>query len=502
MDERERLRDLEHRVEYTEAMARQLREQAEMIAGSLTWRLRVGATDFARKLAGKARTARACAGIPSEKYWRWIADCERRELGVPEHGPRFCILTTDERTMASLRAQTYSNWEVGETGDYIVRPAPGAEFSPDALALFAEAARNDAALVYCDEDALDARGLRIKPWFKPDWSPDLMAARDYIGQAFAVRRELATCPIEETGNGGGAIVHVPRVLYHRRGGGLGTARRMRYPVPPGSRVEIVIPSRNAGLLARCLEKLRKTGYPDYGIAIVDNSGGDGIAALAARYGARHVDWRGRALNYSAMNNAAVVGSAAPLLLFLNDDTTAVDAGWLEAMVEQGARPEVGVVGARLLYPDGSIQHAGVVIGIFGVCGHAFKHCPASGPTYGGLAETVRNVSAVTGACMLARAEVFREVGGFDEKLFPVAYNDIDFCLRVLATGRRVVYTPAATLHHHEAFSRPWSQREPARAEVRAFQERWRRYIEHDPFYNPNLTRIGEDYALRNRGEWT
>jgi len=278
---------------------------------------------------------------------------------------------------------------------------------------------------------------------------------------------------------------------------------VRYPVPPGTCVEILIPSRNPRLLSACLESLRShTAFTAYTIAVIDNSEGDAIAALAARYGARHVDWRRRPFNYSAMNNAAAAGSTAPLLLFLNDDITVAGAGWLEALVEHGARPEVGVVGARLLYPDGRLQHAGVVIGIFGVCGHAFKGHPGNLPTYGGLAEVSRNVSAVTGACMLVPAAVFRAAGGFDEQAFPVAYNDIDLCLRVLQSGRRVIYTPYATLYHHEAYSKPWSQRDPHRAEIAAFQARWLQYIRHDPFYNPNLTRRDESYALRSRDEWT
>src|SRR5690242_18488026 len=196
---RERVRELEaleHRVAYAETMARQLRRQAEAISGSRTWRLLTGAGGIWLKVRGKLRrSAPASATITPERYWRWMADCERRHTGIPANGPRFGVIADDARTLASLAAQTYRNWTAGEAGDYILRPAPGDEFSPDALALMA-AACTDADLVYCDEDALDARGLRIDPWFKPDWSPDLIAATDYIGRACAVRRGFTGGPPE------------------------------------------------------------------------------------------------------------------------------------------------------------------------------------------------------------------------------------------------------------------------------------------------------------------
>jgi GT2 family glycosyltransferase len=131
-----------------------------------------------------------------------------------------------------------------------------------------------------------------------------------------------------------------------------------------------------------------------------------------------------------------------------------------------------------------------------VCCHLFKGWPGTRPTYRGLGESVRNVSAVTGACLMVRAEVFRRAAGFDEARFPVAYNDIDLCLRISEAGLRVIYTPHATLTHHEAYSKPWRSRRPDPAEVRAFQERWRKYIAHDPFYNPNLTRDDERCGMR------
>jgi O-antigen biosynthesis protein len=503
------LESLEHRAAYLDSAVRQLREQADAIVESGTWRLLAGAGRLVQRLRRAGRKPGPACAITDGQYHRWLAECDRREVPAFEDGPRFSIvMQPDERTRASLARQCYGNWEEAPcperaAGDYVVAPQPGDELSPDALYLFARAARDGADLVYCDEDALDGRGLRTDPWFKPGWSPDLLAVRDYIGRAMAFRRELGGGAARDLAARAHSIVHVPRVLYHRRGPRDEPAQRVRYVVPPGWHVDILVPSRNPAVLARCLESVQaRTACRAYSLTVIDNSDGKEVAALAQRFGARYVDWRGRPFNYSAMNNAAAAASEAPALLFLNDDTTVIEPGWLEAMAEHAARPEVGAVGAKLLYPDGRIQHAGVAIGIFGVCGHLFKGGPGDGPTYQGLGETVRNVSAVTGACLMTRAEVFRDAGGFDEERFPVAYNDIDLCLRILSGGRRVLYTPHAVLHHHEAYSKPWRQRAPSLAEIRAFQTRWTDYIRHDPFYNPNLTRADESCGLRSRDEWS
>lgn len=506
---RARVRELEAldlRVEHAHAMARQLRAQADAIVRSRTWRILSGGGGFWQRIARKMRRPTGPAITPAQ-YHQWIADCERREVPGWDGGPQITVVARGERTLRSLGAQTYRQWDVTETlsaasGDYVVLVAENDELAPDALYLFARAAAEGADLVYCDEDRLDDGGVRVDPWFKPDWSPDLFAATNYVGRAMAARRNLVCGALDETPARARQIVHVPRVLYHRRAAEETVVRRVSHAVPAGTRVEILIPSRSAALLARCLRNLKeKTAWTGYTLTIIDNSGGDEIAGIARSYAARYVDCRQLPFNYSEMNNRAAAASNADLLLFLNDDTIAIDPGWLEAMIEHGVRPEVGAVGARLMYPDGTIQHAGVAIGIFGVCGHVFKGWPGDLPTYRGMGETVRNVAAVTGACMLVPAPVFRRMGGFDPRTFPVAYNDIDLCLRILDSGLRVIYTPYARLYHDEARSKPWSQRDPARAEVRAFQERWTRYIEHDPFYNPNLTRAGETFGLRRWDEW-
>jgi GT2 family glycosyltransferase len=159
---------------------------------------------------------------------------------------------------------------------------------------------------------------------------------------------------------------------------------------------------------------------------------------------------------------------------------------------------VGAVGAKLLYPDGRIQHAGVVLGLYSYCGHAFKNLDGNARHYFDFPDVIRNVSAVTGACLLARANVFREVGGFDETQFPIAYNDIDLCLRIGQKGYRVLYTPHALLYHLESYSKTERELIPHPAELLALQNRWKDLIAADPFYSPHLTRSEENYSFRRR----
>ena len=212
-----------------------------------------------------------------------------------------------------------------------------------------------------------------------------------------------------------------------------------------------------------------------------------------------MDFRRRPFSFSALNNAAARESDAPLLLFLNDDITVITPDWLTAMVELASRPEVGAVGAKLLYPDGTIQHAGVVSGACSTsCGHAFRSACEEDRLYFDFPSVIRDVSAVTAACMMVPAQRFRECGGFDEDALPIAYQDVDLCLKLRRAGYRVLVTPHARLYHHEASSKHRGDREPSLSETMAFQERWKAVIADDPFYNPNLTRSDESYSCRKR----
>ena len=288
--------------------------------------------------------------------------------------------------------------------------------------------------------------------------------------------------------------------------GLATGRwRARYPIPLGTRVSIVIASGGkVDVLRTNIDSIfEKTTYPDYEVVVVDNSKSSAIEKLVTayqvgRHNLRYIDWRNKPFNYSAINNTAAKQSESPVLLFLNDDTSVVSPDWLEAMVELVMRPEVGAVGAKLLYPNGAIQHAGVVMGLFDNCGHAFKGLDGSSGHYFDFSDVIRNVSAVTGACLMTRAGVFWQAGGFDENQFAVAFNDVDLCLKIGKFGYRVLYTPHAILYHHEAFTKTSKDLIPHPEEVAAMRFKWNSVIANDPYYSPNLTRNDENYALRTR----
>jgi GT2 family glycosyltransferase len=559
-------------------------------------------------------------GYASE-YDRWIAEFEKRDAAVIEMKlagfalrPTVSIVVPIyrtaphilERTIGSVIAQSYPEWQLCladdgshspeidglldrfarednrirviqlaenrgisaasnaalglATGEFVALLDHDDELAEDALFHFVDALNHqpEADLFYSDEDHLDDSGLRTEPFFKPDWSPDLILCENYICHLMVFRRAL----VNEVGGfrsevdlsqdhdlllrmsvKAHEIVHIPRILYHWRTEvytasrastrekqatgssrravldflqqtgvsasiepGLAASRwRIRYPIPAGAKVRIMIPTGgNVDLLERCIDSVSgKTNYPHYEVVVLDNSRAAKIEKFVRGWDRRglqlsYLDFRNLPFNFSAMNNAAARDSDAEHLLFLNDDTTVITHDWLTAMVELACRPEVGAVGPRLLYPDDTIQHAGVVIGLFEICGHAFKGQPANERAYYDFPDMVRNVSAVTGACMMVPSKRFWECGGFDAESLPVAYQDIDLCLKLNQRGYRVLYTPHAQLYHYEAFSKGVAHRDPRPNETLAFTNRWRDWIEDDPFYNPNLTRWAEDYSYRTK----
>ncbi len=267
---------------------------------------------------------------------------------------------------------------------------------------------------------------------------------------------------------------------------------------------IIASGGKADVLRANLESLfRKTTYPNYEVVVIDNSKSNVIEKIVdqQRSGSRnlrYIDWRHKPFNYSAINNTAAKQCDSPVLLFLNDDTSVIAPDWLQSMVELVMRPEVGAVGAKLLYPDGRIQHAGVIMGLYDNCGHAFKGLDGSTSHYFDFSDIIRNVTAVTGACLMIKAETFWQVAGFDETDFAVAFNDIDLCLKIGSLGYRVLYTPYALLHHHEAFSKTSKDLLPHPEEVARMRFKWEQVIAADPCYSPNLSRNDEDYSLRKR----
>ena len=418
----------------------------------------------------------------------------------------------------------------------------------------------DARLFYSDEDKLSPAGERFDPYFKGDWNPVLMEAQnmfshlgvyatDLVRQVGGFREgfegsqdhDLVLRCSEQLRRE--QIVHIPRVLYHWRvhpqstaGGAkakpytvqaaeraisehlqrcalplrqiswtaVGFKAELALPeLPP--RVSVIIPTRNGlQVLRPCLTSLlERTRYRDLEVLVVDN-GSDDPATLEfladlEQQGQIRVLRDPSPFNYSALNNRAVQQASGELICLLNNDIEVIDPGWLEELVLQALRPGVGAVGARLLYPNRTLQHGGVLLGVGGVANHAHLGWPGDHPGYFSRAQLTQEMAAVTGACLLVRRSHYEAVGGLNEQQLKVAFNDVDFCLKLREQGLQNVYAPAARLIHHESVSRgqDLSPEKAARfaAEVAWMQQRWGDQLPQDPAYNPNLSLDNPHFRL-------
>ncbi|CAO4168558.1 glycosyltransferase family 2 protein [Methylorubrum extorquens] len=432
--------------------------------------------------------------------------------------------------------------------------------SENALFEVARAIRTDPdlELIYSDEDKVDGRGRRFEPHFKSGYDRELLWAQNYVNHLCVVRTDTlrrlgGLRPGFEgsqdhdlllrltEGLAAERVRHIPKVLYHwRAAAGSGTfsdralaraeaarlqalaevaARRgaraergaqgfnrLVRPLPePPPLVSVVIPTRDrAELLGVVLDGLfARTDYPALEVVVVDNGSTEpAMRDLFARYGSEP---RLRVLpapgpfNFSELSNRGAAAARGTILLFLNNDIEVLEPGWLTELVSIASDPEIGAVGAKLLYPDGTIQHGGIVLGIGGIAGHSHLGLPGNEPGYFARMLLSQEVSAVTGACLSMRAEVFSEVGGFDAAHLAVAFNDVDLCLRIRAAGYRIVWTPQARLLHHESKSRGAEDTPEKRArfeaESRVMRERWEPVLRADPYYNPNLSRAAAHYRL-------
>ena len=418
----------------------------------------------------------------------------------------------------------------------------------------------DAQLIYSDEDKIDERGQRSDPYFKPDWNIDLFRSQNMFSHLGVLSSALVRavggfragfegsqdwdlvmrCIERIDTSQGQQVQHVPRVLYHWRVHAESTARSMKakpYAAVAGERalnehyqrigvkavaeyqqfgyrtryalpaelplVSIVIPTRNGlSLLRQCIGSIdRKTTYARYEIIVVDN-GSDDPAALAyfAKLAERanvRVLRDERPFNYSALNNAAVAMAKGDVVALVNNDIEVMSPDWLSEMVSIALQPGVGAVGARLWYPDMTLQHGGVVLGL-GMASHAHKGLPRGLNGYAGRAALTQSFSAVTAACLVVRKALYQQVGGLDEVNLTVAFNDVDFCLRLREAGYRNVWTPFAELLHHESATRgddvAPEKRKRFKQEIAYMQSRWADLIANDPAYNPNLTIGSEDFS--------
>lgn len=435
------------------------------------------------------------------------------------------------------------------------------ELRPHALYMVAREIQEHPTLniIYSDEDKITTTGVRFNPYFKPDWNPELFLAQNYLCHLTVYRSSMVAAVGGMRPGVDGAqdwdlawriaerstpdqIRHIPHVLYHWRVVEGSTAQstsfkpyvleaqrkvvsdhlarcaedasveilegisQLRVHRRLGERtplVSIIIPTKDRlEYLRRTIETiLERTSYKHYEILIVDNGSEEDETKtyLAELPSHCRVIEDTRPFNFSQLNNYAVSHARGEVLAFLNNDLEVLAPEWLEEMLVIALRPEVGAVGARLYYPNGLLQHGGIVLGINGVAGHSHKGSRRGDPGNWNRIILPHNVSAVTAACAVMRREVFDEVGGFDEEALSVAFNDVDICLRVRAKGYLIVYQPYAELLHYESVSRGFETTPEKFArferETLVMKRRWAYELEHDPYYNPNLTLLTEDFAF-------
>ena len=438
--------------------------------------------------------------------------------------------------------------------------------APHALAMIGQAFADhpEAVAVYSDEDSIDAQGRRSEPRFKPDFDGERLLAQNYVNHAFAVRTSLLRrlgglrlgldgvqdhdLVLRVAQSGEGPILHIPQVLYHWRifpgGGSFSQNARPRIddararmvsehlqtrgdraapqigprghlilgrPLPdPAPTVTAIVPTRDhPDLLEACIAGLlEQTDYPSLEVCVVDNGSRTeralGLLRRLERTPRVRVMRIDAPFNFSALNNAAARESGSRLLALVNDDVLVVEPGWLKAMAALAVQPDVGAVGAKLFYPDGRIQHAGIVLGLgpHGVAGHEFRGAPGDSPGPQNRLLLGREVSAVTAACMVVDRARFAAVGGLDEAALPVAFNDVDLCLKLGARGWRTIWTPQARLMHLESASRGPDRKAEAAdrlaGEALVMRTRWAGLLDRDPYYNPNLTLADESFTLADR----
>jgi glycosyltransferase involved in cell wall biosynthesis len=426
----------------------------------------------------------------------------------------------------------------------------------------------DAKLIYSDEDKIDEYGVRHDPYFKPKWNYDLFLSQNCFSHLGLIKKELADSiggfrkglegsqdhdlilrAIEKIN--ARQIVHIPKVLYHWRVHAESTARsadskpyaaiagerairdhlerkniranvsfegygyRVRYPLPSSNPlVSLIIPTRNGlHLLRQCIDSIvTKTTYNNYEFIIVDN-GSDDKATLNYLTNLKtqnnfHVIHDARPFNYSQLNNLAVKEAKGEIIGLINNDIEVISSDWLGEMVSHALRPEVGAVGAKLLFPDETLQHGGVILGVGGVANHAHLHMPSQSHGYFARMSVTQQFSAVTAACLLVRKSVYEEAKGLNEKDLTVAFNDVDFCIRLTKLGYKNVWTPYAMLYHHESATRGQDVAPEKRArfvrEVNYMMRTWATDLVDDPAYNPNLSVEFPDFSLSKTvrlGKW-
>ncbi len=417
-------------------------------------------------------------------------------------------------------------------------------------------------LIYSDEDKIDENNNRFAPHFKSGWNPDMFFSQNYICHLVLLKKDLIKKIngfrkgyegsqdydlllryIEQINYN--EIDRIEKILYHWRAikgstalknseknythdaglkalkdyfskkdenitvedGLLPNTYKVIYPIPEDEpKVSIIIPTRNKyTFLSKCINSIfEKTTYKNYEILVVNN-GSNGPRILKYFEKIKNHDKikilnYDKPFNYSSINNYAVKHASGEIIALLNNDVEVISQNWLTEMVLHAIRPEIGAVGAKLYYDNDTIQHAGVILGIAGVAGHSHKYFEKSKNGYFSRLKIIQNLSAVTGACLVVRKELYEEVNGLEEKNLKVAFNDVDFCLKLLEKGYRNLWTPYVELYHHESISRG-KEDNPEKvkrfnSEVEYMKNRWLNYLENDKYYNHNFTAKNENFEIK------
>lgn len=525
---------------------------AARITGKQTFSLLLAIEDSSQELID--RTIASISGQTCPE-WELLIACPDSPATL--RAAMACMAGKDARTrvftIAGTIAEQWNQLMAHAAGTHVVPLSPRFCLHPELLAHLTEAFANPALqCVFWDTDQIDERQRRHDPCFRPQWNLTLARAYPPYAEIVAIGRSLL---LELSGfaTGCGAACgydlllraaehlderqfhRIPLVLSHRQASRSAAATDAQYEsclqahlhrcgidaqlspmaggalqirfalpaIPPG--VAIIMPTRDGGdhLHKAVTSVLKLTDYPSFTLHIIDNDSRD--PATLAQLEAYAEDPRcniirdPRPFNFSALNNSAIAKIHDPLVCLLNDDIEVISPNWLTDMAAAALQPGIGAAGARLWYPDGSLQHGGVILGYGGGAGHARKFHRRPAKTDFDPAALMREFSAVTAACLVTRRSHVDAAGGLDEQNFPVNFNDVDFCLKLRELGYRILYVPTAELRHHESASRG-ADKHPAQAkryagEIAMLQTRWANWIADDPAYNPNLSLRREDYSL-------
>lgn len=468
-----------------------------------------------------------------------------------KHNTQITVITNETDT---LLAAKYNAGIAKATGDFVLFVEEDALLTNNCLAEFALYVNQHPTteIVYSDDDTITQNGIFANPNFKPGWSPDTLLSRNYIGTQYFIKKELLerVGAVRDGYNGSelfdlllrateqtNIAGRIPQILFHgrikplnettsikaisealvRRGmpatikpvDGCPDCYDLQYEIKAFEKVSVIIPTKDrASLLKIAVDSImQKTTYPDFEIIVLNNNSVENeFFELMNHYqqlypGQFKCIGADIPFNFAKLMNMGVAASTSKFVVFCNNDIEVIHPDWMTQMVQYAQHKNTGAVGVKLLYPNDTIQHPGIVLGINGDAGHAFINKPADSKGYQNNLATATNYAAVTGACLMCRKELYLEAGGMDEAL-EIEYNDLDLCLKFLKMGHYNICLPVAAMYHHESVSRghpfrnrkSWRQHEK---EFTIFKNRWQHYINDDPFYNPNLTLEATDFSIKS-----